>query len=213
MTFTKRIVLLAIGFVCKVLLSLEIRGRENVPNDCSLILVSNHVHNIDPFLLTLSFSRWINFMAKQELFKNPILAFLVRWSGAFPIVRQGNIGEKRETMGQAMLILESGRVLGMFPEGKRNSNGILIRGKAGPVVIASESGAPLIPVAISGAEKLRGVNWLWKRPHIVVSIGKPFTLPSIEGRLKRAEMKSLTDLMMNKIAMLLPEAKRGVYGG
>ena len=111
-----------------------------------------------------------------------------------------------------MSILENGGVLGMFPEGKRNSSGILARGKAGPVVIASESGAPLIPVAISGAEKLRGVSWLWKRPHIIVSIGKPFTLPSIEGRLRRSEMKSLTDLMMNRIAVLLPEAKRGIYG-
>ena len=213
MTFTKRIVLLAIGLVCKVLLSLEVRGVENVPDEGSLVLVSNHVHNIDVFLLPLSFSRWINFMAKQELFNNPILAFFVRWSGAFPIIRQGYIGEKRETMRHAMSILEGGGVLGMFPEGKRNSSGILARGKAGPVVIASEAGAPLIPVAISGAEKLGGLSWLWKRPRITISIGKPFTLPAVEGRLKRSEMKALTNLMMNKIAMLLPEAKRGIYGG
>ncbi len=184
-----------------------------MPNDGSLVLVSNHVHNIDVFLLPFSFPRWINFMAKQELFNIPVLGFLIRWTGAFPIVRQGNIGEKRETMRQAMSILKDGGVLGMFPEGKRNSSGVLARGKAGPVVIASESDTSLIPIAISGTEKLRGISWLWKRPRIIVSIGKPFTLPSIEGRLRRSGMKSLTDLMMNRIAVLLPEAKRGIYGG
>ena len=183
-----------------------------MPNEGPLVLVSNHVHNIDVFLLPLSFPRWINFMAKQELFKIPVLGFLIRWTGAFPIVRQGNIGEKRETMRQAMSILKDGGVLGMFPEGKRSSSGVLARGKAGPAVIASGSGTPLIPIAISGTEKLRGIGWLWKRPRIIVSIGKPFTLPSIEGRLRRSEMKSLTDLMMNRIAVLLPEAKRGIYG-
>lgn len=151
-------------------------------------------------------------MAKQELFSIPVLGFLIRWTGAFPIVRQGDIGGKRETMRHAMSILEGGEVLGMFPEGQRSSSGVLSRGKAGPVVIAAESGAPLIPIAISGTEKLKGISWLWKRPRIIVSVGKPFTLPSIEGRLRRSEMKSLTDLMMSRIAMLLPEAKRGVYG-
>ena len=152
-------------------------------------------------------------MAKQELFNIPVLGVLIRWTGAFPIVRQGNIGEKRETMRQAMSILKDGGVLGMFPEGKRNSNGALARGKAGPVVIASESGTQLIPIAISGTEKLGGISWLWKRPHIIVSIGKPFTLPLLEGIVRRSGMKSLTDLMMNRVAVLLPEAKRGLYGG
>ena len=213
MIFSKRVVLFLIRLICNVLLSVEVRGQGNVPHSGSLVLVSNHAHNIDVFLVPFGFPRWINFMAKQELFDNPMLGFIIRWCGAFPIVRQGDIGEKRETMRQAKFILESGGVLGMFPEGKRSSSGILARGKAGPVVIAVETNAPAIPVAVSGTEKLRGISWLWKRPHIVISIGKPFTFPLTEGRLKRAEMKLLTDLMMNKIAMLLPESKRGIYEG
>jgi 1-acyl-sn-glycerol-3-phosphate acyltransferase len=212
-TISKRVVLFSIRIFCKVFLSCEVRGKRNVPGDGPLVLVSNHVHNIDVILLPYSFPRWINFMAKQELFNIPVLGFLIRWTGAFPIFRQGVIGDKRETMRQAIAILEGGGVLGMFPEGKRNSSGVLLRGKAGPAVIASEAAAPLIPVAISGVEKLRGISWLWKRPRIIISIGEPFTLSASEGRLRRSEMKSLTDLMMNKIAMLLPEAKRGIYGG
>lgn len=184
-----------------------------MPGDGSLVLVLNHVHNIDVMLLPYSFPRWINFMAKQELFNKPVLGFFMRGTGAFPILRQGVIGDKRETMRHAMAILEGGGVVGMFPEGKRNSSGILSRGKAGPIVIASEAGAPLIPVAISGVEKLKGISWLWKRPRIIISIGEPFSLPAIKGRLRRPEMKALTTLMMNKIAMLLPKAKRGIYGG
>lgn len=212
MTFAQRIVLFLISLLCNIFLSCEVKGQENVPVDGSLVLVSNHVHNIDVLLLPISFPRWINFMAKQELFANPVLGFIIRWSGAFPIIRQGVIGDKRETMRHAVAILEGGGVLGMFPEGKRNSSGVLGRGKAGPLVIALESGAPLIPVAISGVEKLKGISCFLRRPRITISIGEPFNLPIIKGRLRRAEMKSLTDLMMKKIAMLLPEAKRGIYG-
>ena len=75
MTFTKRVILFLIRLVCKVLLSVEVRGQGNVPHSGSLVLVSNHIHNIDVFLLPFSFPRWINFMAKQELFNNPMLVY------------------------------------------------------------------------------------------------------------------------------------------
>jgi len=212
MTLTKKAVLIVIGLLCKVFLSWKVSGKENVPATGPLVLVSNHVHIMDTILIPISFPRWINFMAKRELFNNPLLGFILRWAGAFPILRQGVVGDKRDTMRNAMTILEKGEVLGMFPEGKRNSDGVLSRGKAGPAVIALKAGVPLIPVAVSGMENLKGMSWLWKRPLINISIGETFSVPAVKGRFNKTAMKALTDLMMKKIAVMLPEGKQGIYG-
>ena len=183
-----------------------------MPLNGPLVIGANHVHLVDPILLQLSFPRWINFMAKQELFHYPFLRIIIRWSQAFSIHRQGTIKDKRETVKQAKNILSQGLVLGMFPEGKRNRNGKLLPGKPGSAVIALQMGVPLLPVGIAGTEKLRGISWLWKRPSIIINIGQPFKLPSVEGRLSRTQTKLLTGLIMSKIAALLPQENRGVYG-
>jgi len=211
-TLAQRVVLAIIKLSLKPLLSWKIEGRENVPLDGSLIVVANHVHLVDPILLQLSFPRWLSFMAKQELFRYPLVRFAIRWTQAFSIRRQGTIGDKRETIKQARDILSGGLVLGMFPEGKRNRNGKLLPGKSGAAVIASQTGAPLLPVGIIGTEKLKGIRCLWKRPRIIINIGHPFNPPSIETRLSRGQTRLLTGLIMNKIAALLPADNRGVYG-
>ena len=212
MTLAQRVVLAIIKLSLKPLLSWKIEGRENVPLDGSLIVVANHVHLVDPILLQLSFPRWLSFMAKQELFRYPLARFAIHWTQAFSIRRQGTIGDKRETIKQARDILSGGLVLGMFPEGKRNRNGKLLPGKSGAAVIASQTGVPLLPVGIIGTEKLKGIRCLWKRPRIIINIGHPFSPPSIETRLSRGQTRLLTDLIMNKIAALLPADNRGVYG-
>ena len=212
MTLAQRIVLAIIKLLLKPLLSWEIEGRENVPLDGSLIVIANHVHLVDPILLQLSFPRWLSFMAKQELFRYPLVGFAIRWTQAFSIRRQGTIGDKRKTIKKARDILREGLVLGMFPEGKRNRNGKLLPGKSGVAVIASQTGTPLLPVGIIGTEKLKGIHWLWKRPRITINIGHSFNPPSIETRLSRRQSRLLTDLIMSKIAALLPADNRGVYG-
>lgn len=212
MTLAQRIVLAIIKLTFRVLLSWEIKGRGNVPLNSSLVVVANHVHLIDPILLQLSCPRWINFMAKRELFRYPLVGFATRWAQALSIHRQGTISDKRETIKQAKDILNKGLVLGMFPEGKRSRDGKLLPGKSGSAVIASQAGVSLLPVAIIGTEKLKGVSWLWKRPRLVVNVGQPFKPPSIEGRLTRRQTKLLTDLIMSKIAALLPPENRGAYG-
>jgi len=211
-TLAQRIVLAIIKLLLKPLLSWKVEGRENVPLDGSLIVVANHVHLIDPILLQLSFPRWLSFMAKQELFRYPLVGFAIRWAQAFSIRRQGTIGDKREAIKQARGMLRGGLVLGMFPEGKRNRNGKLLPGKSGVAVIASQTGTPLLPVGIIGTEKLKGIHWLWKRPRIIINIGHSFNPPSIETRLTRGQTRLLTGLIMNKIAALLPADNRGVYG-
>lgn len=212
MTRSQRIVLAIIKFLLRISLSWKVDGKENVPSEGPFIMVANHVHLVDPILLISTFPRWINFMAKEELFRYPFLRIIIRWAQAFSIHRRGTIADKQETMNQAKNLLNKGLVLGMFPEGKRNHNGKLLPGKPGSAVIASRMGIPLLPVGIVGTEKLKGTSWLWKRPGIVVNIGQPFKLPPTNGRLTKSQTKSLTDLMMKKIAALLPRENRGAYG-
>ncbi len=212
MTLSQKIVLALVKALCKVFLSWEVKGRENVPLAGPLIVVANHVNFVDTILIPVVFPRWINFMAKRELFRNPFLRIVVRWAQAFSVHRQGARKEKQEVIKQARDILDAGLVLGMFPEGKRNRDGKLLTGKTGTAVIASQAAVALLPIGVSGTEKLKGISGLWKRPGIVISIGQPFKLPSYDGRLTKPQRRLLTDLVMSKIAALLPPENRGVYG-
>ncbi|MDH5365176.1 MAG: 1-acyl-sn-glycerol-3-phosphate acyltransferase [Dehalococcoidia bacterium] len=212
MTLSQRIVLAILELLSRIFLSWKVKGRENVPLNGPLIVVANHVHLVDGILLALSFPRWINFMAKQELFRYPFLRSIIRWAQAFSVPRRGTIKDKREVVKQAKEILNKGLVLGMFPEGKRNHDGKLLPGKSGSAVIASQAGVALLPIGITGTEKLKGISWLWKRPSIVINIGQPFEFPSSDGRLTKSQTKLSTDLMMTKIAALLPPENRGAYG-
>jgi 1-acyl-sn-glycerol-3-phosphate acyltransferase len=211
MTLSQRIVLAILRPFSKIFLSWKVKGLENVPLTGPLIVIANHVHLLDPVLLVLSFPWWINFMAKEELFRSSFLRPLVRWGQAFPIRRQGTIKEKREVFKQAKDVLNKGLILGMFPEGKRSRDGKLMAGKSGSAVMASQMDVPLLPVGIIGTDKVKGISWLWRRPAIVINIGQPFMLPSIDSRLTKSQMKSLTDSMMSKIAALLPPEYQGDY--
>jgi 1-acyl-sn-glycerol-3-phosphate acyltransferase len=210
-TLPQRIILTVLKTLCRIFLSWEARGGKNVPPTGPLIVVANHVHLLDPILLALSFSRWISFMAKEELFRNPFLRPILRWAQVFVVRRQGTTAEKRQAIEQAQDMLNGGLVLGMFPEGKRSREGRLLPGKTGSAVIASQTGVLLLPVGIIGTDKIRGISWLWRHPHIIVNIGQPFRLPSFDGRLSKAQLDLLTTQVMSEIAALLPPEYQGAY--
>ena len=189
----------------------SVTGRENVPQGGALVVVANHVNFADPVLLMCAFPRWVTYMAKEELFRNPFLGVLMRSGKAVPVARTGTVQEKRDAMRQAEALLAQGRVLGLFPEGQRDRTGVLLAGKPGAAVLAAHSGALLIPLAVSGTERMRGLNWLLKRPTVTVTIGKPFRLSQTGGRISRSLASELTDEIMRQIAALLPNDRRGPY--
>ncbi len=211
MTLSQKVFLAIFTPFSKIFLSWEVKGRENIPLTSPLIIVANHVHLLDPFLLAFSFPRWINFMAKEELFRSPFLRPIIHWAQAFPVHRQGTTKDKQKTLEQAKEVLDKGLVLGMFPEGKRSREGKLTRGKSGAAVMASRMGVPLLPIGIVGTDKFKGISWLWRRPRIIINIGQPFRLPLVDGKLNKSQMKLLTGSMMGKIAALLPPEYQGVY--
>jgi len=211
MTHPQKVILVICRLLLNIPFSWKVEGRENIPLTGPLILVANHVHVLDPFFLIFISPRWINFMAKEELFRSPFLRPWLRWAGSLSIRRDGKISDKQKMLKSSRDALEKGLILGMFPEGGRSRDGKLRKGKPGSAVIATKTNVPLLPVGIVGTEKIKGISWLWKRPEIVVNIGNLFKLPPSDGRMSKSQMQLLTTQLMKEIAALLPPEYQGAY--
>ncbi len=124
----------------------RVLGKENIPKEAGFIVCCNHQSMWDMFILVIDFPHQIRFMAKKELFKNPIANWFFSHLGAFPVDR-GN-GDK-SAITNAMDVLEQGGVLGIYPEGTRNKEGRPGKAKAGAAMLALNSGADVLPVAIN----------------------------------------------------------------
>ena len=197
-----------IRFLLRLLTRWRVNGKENMAGQGSMLVVANHINLIDPILIGVSFDRKIAFMAKEELFRSRFLSRLLRSYNVFPVYR-GKLD--RGAIRQAKQALASGWPLLMFPEGMRSKNARLQSALSGPALIASRSGAPIIPVGVAGTEKIKGAAWLFRRPELIVNIGRPFNLPPVDGRLSKEKLAELTDSIMLRIAELLPPEYRGDY--
>jgi len=188
----------------------EVVGREHVPLEGPLILASNHLNNGDPPAISLAVPRYPMFMAKQEMITWPILGPAFRIFGAFP-VRRG--GADLSAIRAASEVVNEGKMLVMFPEGTRSRTGGLTKGHPGTALIALRTGAPILPVAVTGTETIVW-PWLFIKPlsikHVKVTIGEPFRLPPVE-RIDGDAAAAATDVIMRRIAALLPPRHRGVY--
>jgi len=205
-----RVLVYIIRQILRLLLNWSVSGRGNVPADGPLVVICNHVHLLDPLLLICTFPRWITFMAKEELFRYPVIGPVLRWGEVLPVARGGSIAAKRDVLRKAESLLKCGHVIALFPEGKRSHTGILLKGKAGAGVLAARTDAPVLPIAITGTEKLHGLSWLWKRPRIDIVLGKPIMLPQAEGYI-RSDAAARSEYLMRQIAALLPPDRRGPY--
>ena len=196
------------GILLFLLTRCRVRGRDNVPGRGPLLVIANHLNLIDPPVLVASLGRRAVFMAKDELFRSRIVAYLMHHFGVFPVAK-GRMD--RKALLKAMQVLNDGQALVIFPEGMRSKSQRLKVAFPGAALLASRSGAPVIPVGISGTEKVTGLAWLWHRPEITVNIGPPFTLPPVNGKLTKSGLLRLTNIMMAHIAELLPREYRGYY--
>jgi 1-acyl-sn-glycerol-3-phosphate acyltransferase len=193
-----------------LLASWQVEGRENVPLKGPLIVVCNHPNMADPPLIAVSVNRKTVFMAKEELFLHWFSRFCVRNFGAFP-VRRG--GLDRTSLKEAERWLKQGVAVVMFPEGKRSRTIQMEEAFPGSALIAARLCVPVLPVGITGTEKIKGRTWWLHRPRIKVNIGEPFQMPSVNGKLTRDELAQLTSFIMEHIAGVLPPEYRGIYSG
>lgn len=189
----------------------EVVGIEHVPRTGGLVLVTNHMHLVDPPLVSASVSRRLHPMGKYELFQTPFIGWALWAYGAFPVRR---FSADMSALRAARLLLRSGNVVLMFPEGTRSRDARLHPGLPGAAMVAMLAGVPVVPVAITGTEAIRVPGSLiaaarGNRPHIRVEFGPPIQLEA-SGDARQAEVA--TDRLMRGIAALLPEQYRGAYG-
>jgi 1-acyl-sn-glycerol-3-phosphate acyltransferase len=193
------------------LLRLRIEGLDNVPLAGGAVMVSNHLHNADPIILEAVFPRPVRFMAKQEIFRVPVISFIVRLTEAFPVDRGA---PDRAALRAAQDRLDDGAIVGLFPEGTRSVNAALKEVYPGAAMIVTRSNVPVIPTAIFGTETLPFNGAKGRRrgkTRVTVRIGKPFRLSSRTTGGERVDLRRLTNLMMVEVARLLPPAYRGIY--
>jgi 1-acyl-sn-glycerol-3-phosphate acyltransferase len=178
-------------------------GSEKVPGG-PLILAPNHASFMDHFFAGAFVRRRIQFMAKSQLFTNPIATWIFNHGGVFP-VRRGS--QDDEAFISAYKILERGGAIGMYCEGGRSRNGQLAaEAKPGIGRLALESGAPVVPVAILGSYQVRN----WKRlqfPRVTVSYGDPFRFEVIEHPT-REQQQEAADYILDRIRELHSELQR-----
>lgn len=171
---------------------LEFKGQENIPESGGVIIAYNHRSNWDPIIAGLSSPRQLTFMAKEELFKNPFFAWLIRKLGAFPIRRgRGDVSAVKASLS----ILKQGKCMLMFPEGHRIKDGKIVKAKAGVAVIAQHAQVKIIPACISGEYK-----WLHK---VKVIYGKPISLEEYyDKHLEQEKLQEIADGVLSTIREL-----------
>ena len=188
--------------------SIRVTGRENVPPAGPLIIAANHQSNADPPVLVYAVPRPLNFMAKRDLFANPVVGWFLRALHVYPVDRDGR---DVDALRWALRMLAGGETLVIFPEGTR-SPGALGKASDGLAYLALSSGAPVLPVAITGTERIRGMLRIpFHFQRISVAIGEPFAPPPPAGRIERAALKDATREIMERVAALLPPSHRGAY--
>ena len=199
-----------LDFTFKISGSLDIKGRENVPSNVSLISVSNHLSKIDPALCAAAVPKEPRFLAKKELFKFPINIFL-KFYGAFPLNR-GKVDLAAFQWAKSQLSTNNKSVL-IFPEGTRSKDHIIKRGYNGATLLAIDTNSVLLPLGIYGTETITNyLQFLFPKKRVTVNIGKPFKIMNVPEKKNKETYDLITIEIMERISNLLPDkykSKRG----
>ncbi|MDN7244067.1 lysophospholipid acyltransferase family protein [Planococcus shenhongbingii] len=170
----------------------EVIGIENFPKEGGVLLCSNHIHALDPPVVGMTAPRTVHFMAKEELFKLPILGPILPKVNAFPVKRGMS---DREALRTALKVLKSGEVVGLFPEGTRSTDGVLKKGLSGAGFFALRGNADVVPCAIIGPYKT------FRKVKVVY--GEPIRMAPFRER--KASAEEVTEMIMSRIQDILDE--------
>lgn len=205
--FLKRYV---VGPVTRLVYRPSAVGLENVPAHGPAILASNHLSISDSIFMPVAVPRQVYFLAKSEYFtrrglKGRVVAAFFKAINQIPMDRGGGRASAQalSTGGRA---LQEGKLVGIYPEGTRSPDGRLYRGKIGVARLALESGAPVVPIAMVGTDKIQPVGTRFpdpRRAKVTTVFGEPLDFSHLKGSYgDHATMRRVTDEIMTAIARL-----------
>jgi len=199
---------------------IETIHAERIPATGPVVIAANH-HNalVDAMLIVASVPRRITPLAKAPLFRHPLIGPFLRLVGAVRVHRRVDGADPRENAAMfaaAVAALRAGGALLIFPEGTRSRDGSLQKPRDGLAMLALRTGATIVPIGVSDTDKVWPRDRKprpWPGGHVTVRIGTPFRVSDeIPADLDRKTAKSrATDVIMRRIAALLPDRQRGAY--
>ncbi len=205
--------------IIRLLLPTQMRlratGMERCPARGPLILVANHLGLLDPIAVAALVRRRVHILAKAEVFEWLALGGIARASGIVP-VRRG--ASDREALRKVVDLLRAGECVLVMPEGtypKVPLPPAMLRALPGAAFLAAHTGAPVLPVAVTGTERVWMPKRGWRlgqRPRVTITYGEPYQPVAAAAGGAKAAFQALADDMGRRIAALLPEAYRGYYG-
>jgi 1-acyl-sn-glycerol-3-phosphate acyltransferase len=188
----------------RLLFRVEGRGAEHVPRTGPVLLVANHSSFLDPPLVGGVVPRPLSFLAKEELFRVPLLGALIRRLNARPVRREGADAAALRT---ALRILQDGGVLLLFPEGTRGAEGTLREPKPGAGMLAVLSGAPVVPVFVQGSGRAWPRGRRLPRPaKVTVTFGPPLMFERRDAEGRKTDYEVVSREMMAAIGRLADPA-------
>lgn len=202
----------AVGLIARI----EVSGGENLPLEGPYVLAPGHYSEFDPVIIAVAtwrLGRAPRFMAKESLFRVPVLGSVLRATGMVPVARAASASAAKQTIEQAESLVEHGRGVIVYPEGSLTRDPDLwpMRGKTGAVRLALEGGIPVIPVATWGVQRILpryGKLSLWPpRKRVQVRLGPAVDLSAFRGSTAPAQLAAATDVVMADIARLMGELR------
>lgn len=198
----------AIGFLLRLLARFEVEGLEHIPDQGPYLLITNHIHWLDPPAVGVAFPYQAHVFAAEKWGRHWLLGPFMRSMNAI-FVHRGEVD--RKALRKALAVLEGGGVLGLAPEGTRSKTGAMQRGRSGAAYMAYRTGAPLVPVVSTGQEEVFSSLRRFRRARVRVVFGPPFEPPPVEGKATAAQVHAFADEIMYHMAAMLPPEYRGVY--
>lgn len=186
-------------------IAVEVTGREHLPAGQSCIFMCNHVSNLDPPVVIPILPGRCAVLLKKELMSIPILGTAMRLAGFIPVERGARRDAAKASVVAAAKAIEGRLHILVFPEGTRSADGRLQSFKKGPFFLAEQTGAPIIPLAISGTEQMMGKGSIWIKPGVArAQMLRPIWPREFESR------EELMAAVHTALAKALPDSMKPV---
>ncbi|KAA1421028.1 1-acyl-sn-glycerol-3-phosphate acyltransferase [Nocardioides humilatus] len=203
--------------VAKAVWRPDVRGLDNLPSSGPVILASNHLSFVDSVVIPILVPRKVVFLAKSDYFtgtgvKGALSKAWFEGLGMLPVDRDDSAAAMGSLV-TALDVLGRGEAFGIYPEGTRSRDGLLYRGRTGVAHLALTSGAPVVPVGLTGTERLQPIGTRVPRlAKVTVAFGAPITVEGdYDGVAPGKARRDLTDRIMTAIGELSGQEHAGVY--